>query len=185
MKGSKYAQVPTGKRQAYQFRRPNTLRDKALILILLATGVRVGELTRLRVGDVYLENGEVYICPFHVKKTHSRTTYLGKAARKALWRYLVGQDSDRPEKHKDSLMVFWPVWMLEIYLYSYRIKKKTNQELNRDIFALACYNPIEFEIHVRSLTLVPTFYFRKYQTDHSQHRTHVDRLGESGVDNHR
>jgi integrase/recombinase XerD len=97
LKCSEYAQVPSGKRQAYQFHRPNALRDKALILTLLDTGVRVGELTRIRVGDVNLENGEVFIRPFHVKKTHSRTTYLGKVARKALWRYLVERDNTRPD----------------------------------------------------------------------------------------
>jgi integrase/recombinase XerD len=97
LKGSEYAQVPSGKRQAYQFRRKTALRDRAIILTLLDTGVRVGELTRLKIGDVNLENGEVYVRPFHVKKTHSRTTYLGKAAKKAVWRYLVERDGARPE----------------------------------------------------------------------------------------
>jgi integrase/recombinase XerD len=97
LKASEYAQVPAGQRRAYQFRRNTGLRDRAIILTLLDTGVRVGELTRLRIGDVNLENGEVYVRPFHVKKTHSRTTYLGKAARKALWRYLVERDSPRPD----------------------------------------------------------------------------------------
>ena len=46
MKSSEYAQVPAGKRQAYKFRRPSAIRDKALIHTLLDTGVRVGELTR-------------------------------------------------------------------------------------------------------------------------------------------
>lgn len=97
IKHSEYTQVPAGKHRSYQFRRRNASRDKALILTLLDTGVRVGELTRLRVNDVNLENGEVFVRPFHVKKTHSRTTYLGKAARKAVWRYLVGRDNIRPE----------------------------------------------------------------------------------------
>lgn len=96
LKGCEYADVPAGKRRAYRLRRQNALRDKALILTLLDTGVRVGELTRLRISDVNLENGEVYVRPFHVKKTHSRTTYLGKIARKALWRYLVERGSVRP-----------------------------------------------------------------------------------------
>jgi len=97
MKSSEYAQVPAGKRKSYQFKRPNALRDKALILTLLDTGVRVGELTRLRVSDVNLENGEVFVRPFHVKKTHSRTTYLGKSARKAIWRYLIERDDVRTD----------------------------------------------------------------------------------------
>jgi len=97
LKSSEYAQVPAGKRQAYQFRRKTALRDRAIILTLLDTGVRVGELTRLRTGDVNMENGEVFVRPFHVKKTHSRTTYLGKASRKAIWRYLVERDDAKPE----------------------------------------------------------------------------------------
>jgi integrase/recombinase XerD len=97
VKASEYAQVPSGKRQAYQFHRKTALRDRALILTLLDTGVRVGELTRLRIEDVNLENGEVFVRPFHVKKTHSRTTYLGKVAKKAVWRYLVERDGARPE----------------------------------------------------------------------------------------
>jgi len=98
LKGCEYANVPAGKRKAYKFRRPSALRDKAIILTLLDTGIRVGELTRLRVSDANLENGEVYVRPFHVKKTHSRTTYLGKVARKALWRYLVERGSTRPDE---------------------------------------------------------------------------------------
>jgi len=97
LKGCDYAQVPAGKRKAYQFKRPTALRDKAIILTLLDTGIRVGELTRLRICDANLENGEAYVRPFHVKKTHSRTTYLGKVARKALWRYLVERGSVRPD----------------------------------------------------------------------------------------
>jgi integrase/recombinase XerD len=97
LKGSEFANVPAGKRNAYQFKKPSAFRDKAIILTLLDTGVRVGELTRLRISDVNLENGEVYIRPFHVKKTHSRTTYLGKVARKAVWRYLVERGQTRTD----------------------------------------------------------------------------------------
>lgn len=97
IKGCEYASVPAGKRKAYSFRRPNALRDRAIIMTLLDTGVRVGELTRLKVSDVNLENGEVYVRPFHVKKTRSRTTFLGKAARKVVWRYLTERGSLRPD----------------------------------------------------------------------------------------
>jgi integrase/recombinase XerD len=97
LKGCEYANVPEGKRKAYKLRRPSAIRDKAIILVLLDTGIRVGELTRLRISDANLENGEVYIRPFHVRKTHSRTTFLGKTARKALWRYLVERGEVRPD----------------------------------------------------------------------------------------
>lgn len=93
------ANVPNGKkRKAYQFRRHNSLRDKCIILTLLDTGMRVGELTRLQISDVNLENGEVFIRPFRVRKTHSRTTFLGKTTRKLLWRYIASRDGgSRPD----------------------------------------------------------------------------------------
>jgi integrase len=43
LEASEYAQVPMGKRHAYQFRRKTALRDRAIILTLLDTGIRVGE----------------------------------------------------------------------------------------------------------------------------------------------
>lgn len=98
MKFCEYAVVPAGKRKAYQFRGANALRDKAIILTLLDTGISVEELTRLLVGDVDLENGEVYIHPFHVKKSHSRTTYLGKVGRKVLWHYLLNREGVRSDE---------------------------------------------------------------------------------------
>jgi integrase/recombinase XerD len=97
LKACDYAIVFPGTRKAYRLRKPDALRNRAIILTLLETGVRVGELTRLRVGDVNLENGEVFVRPFHVGKTHSRTTYLGKSGRKAVWRYLAGRQDYRQD----------------------------------------------------------------------------------------
>ena len=97
LKNCDFATVPAGKRKEYQIKRSQSTRDKAIILILLDTGIRVGELTRLRICDVNLENGEVYIQPFHVKKTHSRTTYIGKVTRKILWRYIIGREGVRKD----------------------------------------------------------------------------------------
>jgi integrase/recombinase XerD len=80
-------------REPYEIHRHCAIRDKAMVLVLLDTGLRAGELGRLTIRDVNLENGEVYVLPHHVRKTRPRTVYLGKIARKALWRYL----SDRGE----------------------------------------------------------------------------------------
>jgi integrase/recombinase XerD len=98
LKSCEFANVPEGKRKSYKIKKPNALRNKAILLTLLDAGIRVGELTRLRVCDVNLENGEVYIHPFHVKKSHSRTTFIGKTARKVLWHYLVNREGVRPEE---------------------------------------------------------------------------------------
>jgi integrase/recombinase XerD len=97
LKACEYANVSSRNRKLYKFRKPNALRNRAIILTLLETGVRVGELTRLRVGDVDLENGEVFVRPFHVGKTHSRTTYLGKTGRKAVWHYLANRGDCRQD----------------------------------------------------------------------------------------
>jgi len=97
IKGCEYASVPEGKRAAYQFRKHELYRNKAIILTLLDTGVRVGELTRLRVKDVNLETGLVIVQPFRVRKTRPRSTILGKAGKKAVWRYLVNRGEVRPD----------------------------------------------------------------------------------------
>jgi integrase/recombinase XerD len=85
------------KRRAYQCKRPTAVRDRALILVLLDTGVRAGECARLRIRDANLENGEMYVKPHHVRKTRPRTVYLGKSARKALWKYLTTREDPRPD----------------------------------------------------------------------------------------
>ena len=102
LRGCDYALVPAGKRKEYKIRKPHAIRNKAIILTLLDTGIRAGELSRLRICDVNLENGEVHVKPHHVKKSHSRTTFLGKKARKTLWKYLVNREIFR---HDESLFV--------------------------------------------------------------------------------
>lgn len=71
-----------------------TPRNQVIILILLDTGLRVGELCRLLVKDANLETGEINIAAFGSgQKTKARTVYIGKAARRALWRYQTGRDN--------------------------------------------------------------------------------------------
>lgn len=83
------------KGQPYRCRRPIAQRDRALVLFLLDTGLRAGELCRLRVKDVQMDTGEVQVFPYRVGKTRPRLVYLGKQSRKALWKYLADwQDTD-------------------------------------------------------------------------------------------
>lgn len=89
--------VLTKNRDPYNIRKHNALRDKCIIMILLDTGVRVGELCRLRMMDVNPENGNVFVRPHHVQKTHSRTTFIGKATRRLLWRYIATKEDTRQD----------------------------------------------------------------------------------------
>ena len=69
--------------------RPTRLRDRAIILFLLDTGVRAQELCDLLVGDVDMESGAAQVR--RGKGDKGRTVYLGVIARAALWKYVKGR----------------------------------------------------------------------------------------------
>jgi integrase/recombinase XerD len=93
----------TNGRQAFRMRRPHARRDKALVLLLLDTGMRVSECARLLVRDVNLETGAVEVRPFRSGlKSKGRTVFLGKTTRKAVWLYLTDRDDLEPD---DSLLI--------------------------------------------------------------------------------
>ena len=80
-----------------------TTRDKAILLTLLDTGLREGELCALRVGDVDMKTGKIRIRPGEAGKAKGgkgRVVYMGKSARRFVWRYLAeredGDDPDAP-----------------------------------------------------------------------------------------
>jgi integrase/recombinase XerD len=110
----------TEERKKFVMRRPSANRDQAIVLMLLDTGLRATELCSLTVNDVDLKTGKVMIrhgLAGGAKGGKGRTVYLGKVARKAVWRYLAGREDgedpksplfishdDRPF-NKDSLRV--------------------------------------------------------------------------------
>jgi site-specific recombinase XerD len=101
-----YIDVHPGNRKAYRAHRPTYLRDQLIIIVLLNTGIRAGELCRLNVGDINLDTGDVYIAPYgnSKRKTKSRVVHLGKSGRKAALRYLmtrVGIEDNDPLFAKD------------------------------------------------------------------------------------
>lgn len=83
--------------RAFAMRRPTALRDRAIVLILLDTGLRAGELCRLLMPDINLDTGEIHVRPFGSgRKTHSRTVYIQKQARSSLWKYRASMSSSGP-----------------------------------------------------------------------------------------
>jgi site-specific recombinase XerD len=69
---------------------PLGLRDRALLLFLLDTGVRRGECVALNIGDVNLNDGSVFVR--HGKGDKPRTVYIGLKCRRELSRYLRNHD---------------------------------------------------------------------------------------------
>jgi integrase/recombinase XerD len=88
-----------GNRKAFTMKRRTSSRDIALILLMVDTGLRVGEVSRLNISDIDLESGAVNISPFgdSARKTKSRIVYLGKNSRKAIWHYLSTRNDYLPE----------------------------------------------------------------------------------------
>jgi integrase/recombinase XerD len=96
-------QADTKHRRRFVMRRATGRRDQAIILTLLDTGLRASELCALKVGDVDQRTGKVQVKHGRhggAKGGKGRTVFLGKAARRALWRYLAeredGEDPDAP-----------------------------------------------------------------------------------------
>ena len=87
-----YTRPSLGRREGFRMRRPTHLRDRAIILFLLDTGIRASELCNLLIRDVDLKTGEVRIQ--RGKGGKERTVYIGASTRKALLQYLM---NDRPD----------------------------------------------------------------------------------------
>jgi len=71
------------------------LRDRALILFLLDTGVRATELCNLRISDVDLKSGMVHIrgkSRLNSGQGKVRVVFIGKCTRRALWQYVTIRD---------------------------------------------------------------------------------------------
>jgi integrase/recombinase XerD len=87
----------TTKRTSFSMRRPTALRDVSLILMLLDTGLRAGELIALNIEGVDLSTGKVIIKhgpPGGAKGKIGRILFIGVRTRKALWKYLRSRGKD-------------------------------------------------------------------------------------------
>ena len=71
-------------------------RNKAIVLMLLDTGVRVSEIGNINLEDIDTERGWVKV---RGKGAKERVVRIGAAAQRALWRYLV----HRPDTEKGQL----------------------------------------------------------------------------------
>jgi integrase/recombinase XerD len=87
-------------RKSFVMRRPTGVRDKSIMLTLLDSGMRNSEFCSLLTIDFELSTGKISIQHGQeggAKGGRGRVVYLGKTARKALWRYLTNrEDGDDP-----------------------------------------------------------------------------------------
>ena len=72
--------------QRVQSPRPTAQRDRAMMMVMLDTGIRVSELTALKIRDYTPATGEARIG--HGKGDKARSVFLGQAARQSVWLYL-------------------------------------------------------------------------------------------------
>ena len=86
----------TRKGKAARSRRATADRDRAILFVLLDSGLRASELCDLTIGDYDNNRGRLQVK--HGKGDKPRLVYLGDRARKALWRYLADREdrSDSP-----------------------------------------------------------------------------------------
>ena len=102
LKACEYSrEARTDQRRKFTMRRPTARRDRAIILTLLDTGLRAGELCALRIGDVDMKTGKVIVHHGTLggsKGGKGRTVFMGKATRRAVWRYLADREDGDDQK---------------------------------------------------------------------------------------
>ena len=69
-------------------------RNKAIVLMLLDTGLRVTEIAKIRLEDLDTARGWIKV---KGKGAKERVVRIGATTQKALWRYLVYRSSNKPE----------------------------------------------------------------------------------------
>ena len=73
--------------------RPHAQRNRLMLLVTVWTGMRVGEVSALTIGDVRNRDGsiksEVYLAADRVKYQHARTVYLNQRIQKEIEIYVV------------------------------------------------------------------------------------------------
>jgi site-specific recombinase XerD len=62
------------------------VRNKAILCVLLDTGLRINELTSLTIDDVNLDDGSIIVK--HAKGRKQRVVRIGNTAQKILWKYI-------------------------------------------------------------------------------------------------
>lgn len=84
----------TRKGRQVRSKRETWRRDLAMLMMLVDIGLRVTEMCMLKVSDYQQENGRLLIR--HGKGNKQRAVFLGDAAQRVLWRYMMSRDRIKP-----------------------------------------------------------------------------------------
>ena len=81
--------------------RPHAARNRAMIVMTFYAGLRVGEVSQLKMGDVYDERGvvkrEIFLDGARVKNKHARTVFIPEKLRKELTAYREAVKDSAPD----------------------------------------------------------------------------------------
>jgi len=102
-------------------------RDRAMFLVSHLSGMRVGEIASLKIGDVWSADGtikdEVRLLPEQTKGKHARTVFLPEKLRKELIGYLAKMDrsdTSRPLFRTQKAESFTPNTLAQHFHYMYK-----------------------------------------------------------------
>lgn len=94
--------VTIGGKKPYRMKRPTRLRDKAIIMCLYDTGLRVSALCNIRFDDMDLSNNRIRVLG---KGKKERYVYIGKLCAQYLWKYQTSRFPDRKPDKDDYVFV--------------------------------------------------------------------------------
>ena len=73
-----------------------SVRDRAIFMLMLRCGLRVGEVANLKLSDLNLQQGQILVCSG--KGAKDRVVYVSHDTYEALWAYLKARASGRAKK---------------------------------------------------------------------------------------
>lgn len=113
----------------YTETQPYAQRNRAMLLMTVAAGLRVSEVAGLTVGDVLDSTGavrsEVFLAANRVKHQHARTFYINSRLQKELAEYIATRSNKSPEfplfpTHRGPRRHFSPNTLAQHFHYLYR-----------------------------------------------------------------
>ena len=114
---------------AYTATQPNAQRNRAMLLMTVAAGLRVGEVAGLTLGDVLdstgAVRGEVFLAAHRVKHQHARTIYINTRLQQELADYIGTRTNKSPElplfpTHRGPRCHFSPNTLAQHFHYLYK-----------------------------------------------------------------